>query len=156
LNNQLAPASDPPDGSDAALGKEQFAALCAQCHVIRGQFETAAEEEPPLVSGVAPNLTHLATRGTFAGSIFNLYSPNLPTVEDPTGDAGDVSNPGDPGDALFGGDSQFYFNRPTLEAWLRNPPAVKPMAAGQERGMPNLGLSEAQIDQLVAYLETLK
>jgi hypothetical protein len=30
------------------------------------------------------------------------------------------------------------------------------MAAGQERGMPNLGLSEDQIDQLVAYLETLK
>ena len=24
------------------------------------------------------------------------------------------------------------------------------------RGMPNLGLSEAQIDQLVAYLRTLK
>jgi cytochrome c oxidase subunit 2 len=156
LENQLRPAREPAPGTDAALGKEQFGALCAQCHVIRGQFEKAAEETPPLVSGVAPNLTHFATRGTFAGSIFNLYSSQPPTAEDPTGGASDRSAPGDPGDALYGGESQFYFNRPTLEAWLRNPPAVKPMAAGQERGMPNLGLSEAQIDQLVAYLETLK
>jgi cytochrome c oxidase subunit 2 len=156
LDNQLEPAPEPAPGSEAAEGKEQFGALCAQCHVIRGQFEDAAVETPPLVSGVAPNLTHLATRGTFAGSIFNLYSPSLPTAENPTGSAEDVSLPGDPGDALYGGESQFYFNQPVLEAWLRNPPEMKPMASGQERGMPNLGLSEAQIDQLVAYLKTLK
>jgi hypothetical protein len=29
-------------------------------------------------------------------------------------------------------------------------------AEGQYRGMPNLGLSETQISQLVAYLATLK
>ena len=48
-----------------------------------------------------------------------------------------------------------------LSAWLRNPPALIPMDAtqnvnGQYRGMPNLGLSEPQIAQLVAYLATLK
>ena len=43
-----------------------------------------------------------------------------------------------------------------LEAWLRNPPAHKPMAPDQARGMPNLNLSEEQIDALVAYLETLE
>jgi cytochrome c1 len=75
---------------------------------------------------------------------------------DPTGDAGDTSAAGDPTDALYGGEGTNYFNRPTLEAWLRDPPGVKPMASGQERGMPNLGLSEDQIDQLVAYLQTLK
>ena len=52
-------------------------------------------------------------------------------------------------------------NRNALEAWLRDPPAMKPMAPGevdepQSRGMPNLNLTETQIDQLVAYLETLK
>jgi len=46
-------------------------------------------------------------------------------------------------------------NRAVLEAWLRNSPAMKPAYAQGGRGMPNLGLSEAQIDQLVAYLETL-
>ncbi len=156
LDNQLQPAREPAPGTEAALGKDHFEALCAQCHVIRGQFEKAAVETPPLVSGVAPNLTHVASRGTFAGSIFNLYSPLLATPDDPTGSAADVSLAGDPGDALYGGESQFYFNQPALEAWLRNPPAMKPMAAGQERGMPNLGLSETQIDQLVAYLKTLK
>jgi mono/diheme cytochrome c family protein len=57
------------------------------------------------------------------------------------------------------------FNRAALEAWLRDPPAEKPMdpvtpeqvEAGQQgRGMPNLNLSEEQIDQLVAFLETLQ
>jgi hypothetical protein len=33
---------------------------------------------------------------------------------------------------------------------------MKPMAADDNRGMPNLGLTEEQIDQLVAYLTTLK
>ncbi len=43
-----------------------------------------------------------------------------------------------------------------LEAWLRNPPGEKPMAPDEARGMPNLNLTEAQIDALVAYLETLE
>ena len=37
-----------------------------------------------------------------------------------------------------------------LEAWLRNPQAVKPGAQ-----MPNLNLTDEQIDALVAYLRTL-
>jgi cytochrome c oxidase subunit 2 len=156
VENQLRPASDPPAGTTAALGKAQFGNLCSTCHVIRGQFEKAAVEKPPLVSGVAPNLTHLMTRGTFAGSIFNLWSPDPPGAGDPTGHAADRAAVGDPTDALYGGQGTNYFNRPTLEAWLRNPPGVKPMAPTQQRGMPNLGLSEEQIDQLVAYLQTLK
>ena len=52
-----------------------------------------------------------------------------------------------------------------LEAWLRDPPGEKPMdpvtpeqveAGEQGRGMPNLNLSEEQIDQLVAFLATLE
>ena len=41
-------------------------------------------------------------------------------------------------------------NEENLRAWLANPPGVKPGTA-----MPNLGLSEQQIDALVAYLYTL-
>jgi cytochrome c oxidase subunit 2 len=56
-------------------------------------------------------------------------------------------------------------NATDLRAWLRNAPAMKPMYAdpaklvksgGKYRGMPNLGLTETDIDKLVAYLLTLK
>jgi hypothetical protein len=56
-------------------------------------------------------------------------------------------------------------NQGALAAWLRDPPKMKPMAAEPEqnphaggerrRGMPNLKLSEEQIGQLVAYLNSL-
>ena len=48
------------------------------------------------------------------------------------------------------------FNVADLEAWLRDPPAEKPMAAGQSRGMPDLDLTDQAIDELVAYLRTLE
>ena len=52
-------------------------------------------------------------------------------------------------------------NQVDLREWMRNAPAKKPMYTdpdelgptdGKSRGMPYLGLSEDQIDQLVAYL----
>ena len=46
-------------------------------------------------------------------------------------------------------------NRSNLEAWLRDPEALVPMAPDEGRGMPNLGLTEAEIDSLVDYLSTL-
>jgi cytochrome c oxidase subunit 2 len=47
-----------------------------------------------------------------------------------------------------------------LREWIRNAPAKKPMYAdaedaidgGKIRGMPNLNLSDNQIDELIAYL----
>jgi cytochrome c oxidase subunit 2 len=158
VENQLVPASEVPAGSElASAGEATFASMCAQCHVVDGVFDDALETPPPLVAGVAPNLTKLMTRGTFAGSIFNLYAPQEPGAPVPTpGDPGDIGLAGDPGEALFGGDSAYPLNQVTLEAWLRDPGALKPMAADDQRGMPTLGLTEQQIDELVAYLETLK
>jgi cytochrome c oxidase subunit II len=49
----------------------------------------------------------------------------------------------------------FDTNRAELEAWLRDPSGKKPMEPDDERGMPNLNLTQEQIDQLVAYLLTL-
>lgn len=46
-------------------------------------------------------------------------------------------------------------NETDLRAWLRNPPGEKPMAAA-DTGMPIFNLTEQQIDDLVAYLSTLK
>ena len=47
-------------------------------------------------------------------------------------------------------------NDGNLRKWLRNPPAEKPMEPQDGSGMPNLKLTEDQITQLVAYLDTLK
>jgi mono/diheme cytochrome c family protein len=43
-----------------------------------------------------------------------------------------------------------------IKRWLRNPGEVKPMNTNNNQGMPNLALSEEQIEQLTAYLLTLK
>lgn len=43
------------------------------------------------------------------------------------------------------------FERDWLQQWLADPPAVKPGTI-----MPNLGLKPADIDALLAYMETLK
>jgi hypothetical protein len=101
------------------------------------------------VSGAAPNLTHLMTRSTFAGGKFNLRLP----IEECTKLGWEW--------AQNDKNQRHCINRPALEKWLRNAPAMKAMAPGQtmspnSRGMPNLNLTEEQIDQLVAYLETLK
>ena len=50
----------------------------------------------------------------------------------------------------------FELNNRNLRRWLRNPPEMKPMNPDNGMGMPNLGLSEDEITQLIAYLETLK
>jgi cytochrome c oxidase subunit II len=52
--------------------------------------------------------------------------------------------------ATFAG-ATFENNEANLRAWLADPPGVKPGAL-----MPDLGLTEDQIDALVAYLQTLE
>jgi cytochrome c oxidase subunit 2 len=157
VTNQLKGHAADPTEAKALAGKNTFKALCAQCHVIKGVNEEKMKTATvPLTAGVAPDLTHFMTRGTFAGSIFNLYDPVDPNDPSVTLPASDVAAAGDPGLALLGGAvNTARVNRVSLEAWLRNPNAVKPNYAQGGRGMPNLGLTEAQIDELVAYLETL-
>ena len=75
---------------------------------------------------LAPNLTHFASRTSFGGAT--------------------VDNTAD-----------------HLRQWLRDPSSLKPMTpqlndlgSGRILGMPDLGLSEQQIDELIAFLETLQ
>ena len=155
VRNQLKDHAADPTNPVAAEGKKVWQALCAQCHVIKGINDVKMKETPPpLVAGVAPDLTPFMTRGTFAGSIFNLYEP-VSSDGQPL-PMSDVAAAGDPGAVLTGGQvNTATVNRVTLEAWLRNAPALKPMYPQGGRGMPNLNLTEEQIDQLVAFLETL-
>jgi cytochrome c oxidase subunit II len=138
-----------PSEEEAAAGAELFTTQCSGCHLARGindqEFEEAGNGEELLVSGNAPDLTHFASRGVFAGGIFDLWLDQ---------DGDDIVEADEIGGEL---------NTSALEAWLRNPPGEKPMDApyvpepGDEpvRGMPNFNLQEAQIDQLVAFLATL-
>jgi cytochrome c oxidase subunit II len=55
----------------------------------------------------------------------------------------------------FGG--YVFDNTPeNLRRWVDNPSAMKPMRPKDGTGMPDQGLSETELDQVVAYLETLK
>jgi cytochrome c oxidase subunit 2 len=145
--------ADVPSEEQAEAGAELFTTQCSGCHLARGinddEFEEAGSGEELLVSGNAPDLTHLASRGVFAGAIFDLWV--------------DLDGDGIVEYDEIGFDNGGDLNRADLEAWLRNPPAEKPMDAphvpeeGDDpvRGMPNFNLQEEQIDQLVAFLETL-
>jgi cytochrome c oxidase subunit 2 len=127
LQEQQQPAAKPEDGSLAAQGLETFTGKCASCHQINGVNEV--EGKAALVAKHAPNLTHLMSREVFASAQFDLYTP--------------------------GPDGKLLFNRNQLEAWLRNPTNLLPMKADEQRGMPNLNLTEEEIDHLVEYLSTL-
>ncbi len=106
------------------------------------------------MSGSAPNLSKLMTRTAFAGWTFDLISEEC---RDRLWNAA----PEDFGAMYLEGVTSECFDEAGLRAWLRNPPAMKPMfvdpnnldsTGGLYRGMPNLGLTEAQIDELIAYL----
>jgi cytochrome c oxidase subunit 2 len=154
LEDQQDEADEPTD-EQAATGADLFAGQCSVCHLARGinddQFEDGGDGTAQLVSEIAPDLTHFASRGAFAGATFDLWADqdgdHIVEVDEIGADNGGQLNTGD------------------LEAWLRDPPAEKPMdpvtpdeveAGEQGRGMPNLNLSEEQIDQLVAFLQTLE
>ena len=127
VDEQMQPAAQPTDAA-AERGLAVFEGQCTRCHVVNG-VNGVNDDQPSkgadLVANAAPDLTHLMSRTTFAGGIFDLYEPDG------------------------------SLNRTQLEAWLRNSPAEKPAYAEGRRGMPAMGLSEGQIDDVVAYLKTL-
>ncbi len=104
-------------------GAAVFRSQCSSCHLIDGVNDDIYDGAE-LVSGAAPDLTHFASRSSYAGSLFELY------------------------------DRDGGVDRNQLEAWIRNPAAEKPADAEGLRGMPDLGLSEDQIDDVVAFLLT--
>lgn len=136
VEDQLAEAAEPASEL-AAEGEQVFGTLCASCHLIEGVNDDTYDGADQ-VSGAAPNLTHFASRGTYAGGIFELW-------KDLDGDGGVETE-----------EIGVQLETNQLEAWLRNPPEEKALAAADNRGMPNLGLNESQIDALVAYLTGLE
>ena len=136
----------------------------ARCHQVNGLVDAdgnaviSAARQYYVYAGAAPNLTHLMSRTTFAGATFDLLTQPA---------ASDVWNapPEEFGALYLEGVTPECLNSVDLREWLRNAPAKKPMYTdpeelaptdGKTRGMPYLGLTEDQIDELVAYLLTLK
>ena len=126
VQQQLQPASIPTSAA-AKRGYELFGRHCVSCHVIDGVYESAADGNANLLSGVAPNLTHLMTRTSFAGSLFELYN--------------------DDGSA----------NIAELREWVRDAPDRKPSRPDNRQGMISFveTLNNSELDDLVTYLLTL-
>ncbi len=144
-------------------GQATFEQQCARCHQVNGATTEAgdpivAAPETQVLSGAAPNLTHLMTRNTFAGATWDLLNERC---------RADVwgASPEEFGAKYLEGVTRECLNEKDLREWLRNAPAKKPMYAdadkleptnGLVRGMPYLALTEDQIDDLIAYLLELK
>jgi cytochrome c oxidase subunit 2 len=156
---QLAPYEAPEEGTLAATGEATYIAQCSRCHQVNGLED--ADGEPVIArpdlqvySGAAPNLSHLMSRNTFAGASWDLLT------EECRADVWE-SDSESFGEKYLAGVDESCLNSVDLREWLRNAPAKKPMYADAEqleetgglvRGMPNLALSEDQIDEIVAYL----
>ena len=166
VDNQLEPYTSPEEGTAAAEGETVFIQQCARCHQVNGLIDDkgnddAADDELVIsapdqfvYSGAAPNLTNFMTRTTFAGATWDLLADRC------RADMWEAP-PEDFGDHYLTGVTAECLNQVDLREWLRNAPAKKPMFAedteleptdGKYRGMPNLALSEDQIDVLIAYL----
>lgn len=156
---QLADYVAPEADTLAAAGEGTFVAQCSRCHQVN---DTEDADGAPIIArpdlnvyaGSAPNLSHLMSRNTFAGATWDLLTPEC---------RADVwgADPDEFGEKYLAGVSESCLNTVDLREWLRDAPAKKPMYTDPEklgetndlpRGMPNLGLSEDQIDELVAYL----
>jgi cytochrome c oxidase subunit 2 len=165
VDNQLEAYQSPTDET-AKTGESTFISQCSRCHQVDGLVDTKGNDDPaddaPVVAapdqwvyaGAAPNLTNLMTRNTFAGASWDLLTPDCR-------EAVWNASPEDFGAAYLKGVTPECLNEIDLKEWLRNAPEKKPMYAdpekltptdGKYRGMPALGLSEDQINELVAYL----
>jgi cytochrome c oxidase subunit 2 len=157
--NQQKPYAAPAAGTLAAEGEQVFLNQCVRCHQVNGQKRAdgtavIAAPDENVYSGAAPNLSHLMTRNTFAGATWDLLTPEC---RDTVWNA----SPDEFGALYLKGITPDCLNEVDLREWLRNAPAKKPMYAdaaakeelgGKVRGMPALGLTEQQIDLIIAYL----
>ena len=126
VQEQLVSATT-PTASAAKRGYDLFGRHCVSCHVVNELDESASGGNANLTSGYAPNLTHLMTRTSFAGALFELYK-----------DDGSV-------------------NVADLKEWIRNAPGQKPARPENRQGMISFAetLSDSELDDLVTYLMTL-
>jgi len=160
--NQLEAYASPTDAA-AKEGEATFLTQCSRCHQVNGIIggdgqPVISRPDQYVYSGAAPNLTNLMTRTDFAGASFDLLTPEC---KDKLWNA----KPADFTAIYLQGVTPECFDAVNLREWLRNAPGKKPMYTntnelgptdGKTRGMPNLNLSEDQIDQIISFLTERK
>ena len=129
---------------------------CVSCHVVDdGDIAYDDNFEAALTSGAAPNLTHFATRASFAGATHNQY---LGPGTDPDDDALDASQYVQLSElaADAANPDGYRWNTAELKRWVADASAQKDMAPDELRGMPSFPqLTDQDLDDVVAYLATL-
>lgn len=129
-----------PTTARAKAGQATFNSYCSSCHRIRGGGANQPPQRIALLTGEAPNLTHLMSRTIFASGNFDLRKPTPSCVKQ--GINFDIPR---------------CVNEADLRAWIHDAPSLLPMAPNEGRGMPSFStISPSDIDNLVAYLETLR
>ncbi len=140
----------------ASEGRALFQAVCTSCHVVREDesdadgtaYEYGRDFEAALVSRVAPDLTHFATRTVFAGAIYSQYVEVDADDDDLLVVLGDTPYL-ELSDAL-------RLNEAQLKRWISNAPSQKAMDPENGLGMPAFPqLTEDDLEALVAYMATL-
>lgn len=147
---EMTTVPEQPTDELAKAGQELFVTQCTMCHQINGilpgdteiQYSTTPDPnygdtvDTVTAARNAPNLTHMMMRQKFAGGLLDLYEGDQePAVRPWENATPNVNN---------------------LKRWLRDPQEVKPMNPENNQGMPNYNLSEEQIDQMAAFLLTLR
>lgn len=141
VTQQQQDAVTPAAGSAAANGLTLFKAQCAACHGIKGVNANRFYDPNMYCNGfdagpnnadackIGPNLTHFGARGLIAGGV----------LQNNTESCGADLSP------------QQLLQSCNLAKWLHDPQGIKPgndMQIGQ--------LTDQQVSDLVAYLESLK
>ena len=135
LSAQEQLAAKTPTDPTAQAGQKVFLTTggCQGCHGIVG-VNLKSYNDPLANSLVGPNLTHFGSRTTIAGGILSWDPASCVVITGSNGQPA-IQNPGACG----------------LYQWLHDPQGVKP---GNDMILPR-PLSDTQIAELIAYLETL-
>lgn len=121
-----------PTNPNAVAGMKIFQSNCVGCHGIVG-VNLKSFSDPRASILVGPNLTHFGSRRAIAGLVLTWDPQSCVVVSGSSGPA--IQNPSACG----------------LYQWLQDPQAVKP---GNDMQIGKL--SDTQIAQLIAYLESLQ
>lgn len=151
LDNQIAGAEVPTEGTEEWDGYQVFQAQCMSCHVVNdGELQYADDFQAALTAGAAPNLTKFATRTAYAGAIYSQYA-GVDVDDDDLLEVLEAAG----GDYLSLSET-LRFDEAGLRRWISNAPEQKPMSPDDQRGMPAFpGLTDDDLEALVAYLHSL-
>ena len=77
-DDSLLPGGDATRGHDLVTNMAHLGEVpCLTCHIIKGEYMVGGKQMFNDDGAKAPNLTHFATRHTFAGGIYRADAPTL-------------------------------------------------------------------------------